>query len=117
MAHQGILPRRLAQCKIATCSACLYRKATKRAWRSKQERQRQRNQSLKPGDVISVNQMVSPVPGLIAQMVGFLTKQRYKYATVFVDQVSRMGFVYLQKTCSAEETIEAKRAFEKYAAN
>ena len=28
-----------------------------------------------------------------------------------------MGFVYLQKTCSAEETIEAKRAFEKYAEN
>ena len=27
-----------------------------------------------------------------------------------------MGFVYLQKTCSAEETIEAKRGFEKYEA-
>ena len=65
-----------------------YRKATKRAWRSKQERQRQWNQTLKPGDIISVNQMVSPVPGLIAQMVGFLMKQRYKYATVFVDQAS-----------------------------
>ena len=61
--------------------------------------------------------MVSPVPGLIAQMVGFLTRQRYKYATMFVDQASRMGFVYLQKTCSAEETIEAKRAFEQYAEN
>ena len=117
MAHQGILPRRLAQCKIPSCSACLYGKATKRAWRSKQERQSQQNQVLKPGKVISVDQMVSPVPGLIAQMVGFLTKQRYKYATVFVDQASRMGFVYLQKTCSAEETIEVKRAFEKYAAN
>ena len=44
-------------------------------------------------------------------------KQRYKYATVFVDQASRIGFLYLQKTCSAEETIEAKRAFEHYAAN
>ena len=61
--------------------------------------------------------MVSPVPGLIAQMVGFLTKQRYKYATVFVDQASKMGFIYLQITCSAEETIEAKRALEKYSAN
>ena len=61
--------------------------------------------------------MVSPVPGLIAQMVGFLMKQHYKYATVFINQASQMGFVYLQKTCSAEETIRAKRAFEKYAAN
>ena len=117
MGRQGILPRRLAQCKIPSCSACLYRKATKRAWRSKQEKQRHRNKTLKPGEVISVDQMVSPVPGLIAQMVGFLMKQRYKYATVFVDQASRMGFVYLQKTCSAEETIEAKRAFEQYAEN
>ena len=50
-------------------------------------------------------------------MVGFLTRQCYKYTTVFVDQASRMGLVYLQKTCSAEETIEAKRAFEQYAEN
>ena len=88
MACQGILPRRLAQCKIPSCSICLYGKATKRAWRSKQGKQRQRNKTLKPGEAISVDQMVSPVPGLIAQMVGFLTKQRYKYATVFVDQAS-----------------------------
>ena len=32
MAHQGILPRRLGKCKIPSCSACLYGKATKRAW-------------------------------------------------------------------------------------
>ena len=82
MACQGILPRRLAQCKIPSCSTCLYRKATKRAWRSKQGKQRQRNKTLKPREVISVDQMVSPVPGLIAQMVGFLMKQCYKYATV-----------------------------------
>ena len=36
---------------------------------------------------------------------------------MFVDQASRMGLLYLQKTCSAEETIEAKRAFEQYAEN
>ena len=36
MARQGILPWRLAQCKIPSCSACLYGKATKRDWRSKQ---------------------------------------------------------------------------------
>ena len=115
MACQGILPRRLAHCKISSCSACLYGKATKRAWRSKFGKQKQEKKTLKPGEVISVDQMVSPVPGLIAQMVGFLMRQRYKYATVFVDQASRMGSLYLQKTCSAEDTIEAKRAFEQYA--
>ena len=29
----------------------------------------------KPGEVMSVDQLVSPVPGLIAQMTGFITKQ------------------------------------------
>ncbi len=56
-----------------------------------------------------------PTPGLIAQMTGFVRTKRYKYATVFVDQFSRLGFVYLQKTASAEETIEGKKAFEAFA--
>ena len=66
----------------------------------------------KPGDVVSVDQMVSPVPGLIAQMMGFLMMKRYKYVTVFVDQASHMGYIYLQKTTTAAEMIEAKKAFE-----
>ena len=73
MARQGILPKKLAHCKIPSCSACLYGKATKRAWRSKLGKQTTEKKTLKPGEVISVDQMVSPVPGLIAQMVGFLT--------------------------------------------
>jgi hypothetical protein len=48
-------------------------------------------------------------------MTGFLTTKRYKYATVYVDQFSRLGFVFLQKTATAEETVEGKRAFEAYA--
>ena len=69
----------------------------------------------RPGHVVSVDQLVSPTPGLIAQMTGFLTTKRYKYATVYVDQFSKLGFVYLQKTASAEETVESKRAFESFA--
>ncbi|KAI2502103.1 hypothetical protein MHU86_12333 [Fragilaria crotonensis] len=33
MAKQGILPKRLAQCNLPTCSACLYAKATRKPWR------------------------------------------------------------------------------------
>ena len=50
-------------------------------------------------------------------MTGKLTAKRYKYATVYVDQFSRLGYVYLQKTATAEETLEGKRAFELYAQN
>ena len=52
---------------------------------------------------------------MIAQMTGFLTTKRYKFATVFVDQYSRLGYIHLQKTATAEETIEGKKAFESYA--
>lgn len=59
--------------------------------------------------------MVSATPGLMAQMTGFLTRKRYKYATVFIDQFSRLSYVHLQKTATAEETIEGKEAFERFA--
>lgn len=115
MAKQGILPRRLAKCRIPTCSACLYAKATKRPWRSKPLKNGDDEaKPSKPGQVVSVDQLVSPTPGIIAQMTGFLTTKRYRYATVYVDQFSRLGFIYLQKTASAEETVEGKKAFEAY---
>ena len=58
--------------------------------------------------------MVSPVPGIIAQNTGKLTRKRYKYVTVFVDHYSGLSYSYLQKTSDAEETIMGKRAFEAY---
>ena len=51
-------------------------------------------------------------PGLIAQMTGKLTTRRYPYATVYVDQASRYGYIYLQKSPNADETVMGKRLFE-----
>jgi hypothetical protein len=68
-----------------------------------------------PGECVSVDQLVSPTPGLIAQMSGFLTMQRYKYARVYVDQASRLSFVWLKKSATADETLEGKTAFKQYA--
>ena len=116
MAKQGILPRRLAKCDIPTCSACLFARATKRPWRGKTRRDADNDETpTAVGEVVSVDQLESPTPGLIAQMTGKLTTKRYKYATVYVDQRTRFGYVHLQKTSSAEETIEGKKAFETYA--
>ena len=97
---------------------CMYAKATKRPWRAKTKNiEYPDSNPAAPGDVISVDQMESPVPGLVAQMTGFLTKQHYRYATVFVDQATRLGYVYLQKSATAEETILAKQAFKQFVAN
>ena len=65
--------------------------------------------------MVSIDQLVSPTPGLVAQMTGKLTTKRYRYVTVFVDQASRLGFVFLQASADTEETVMAKRAFEEYA--
>ncbi len=48
-------------------------------------------------------------------MRGFITKKRYTVTTVFVDHLSGLSFVYNQQSTSAAETVEAKRAFERYA--
>ena len=65
--------------------------------------------------MVSVDQLVSPVPDLITQMTGVIRKQHYKYATICVDQFSGFSFIYLQQTASAQETLESKQAMERYA--
>ena len=87
---------------------------TRNPWRGKPLKKNDRETELpqRPGQVVSVDQLVLPTPGLIAQMTGFLTTKRYKYATAFVDQFGRLGFIFLQKTASVEATIEGKKAFD-----
>ena len=66
----------------------------------------------KPGQVVSDDQMKSSKPGLMVHLKGSFTHQRYKYATVFADHYSHYGFIYLQRTLSAKETLQIKRSFE-----
>mmetsp|Transcript_26540 Transcript_26540/g.37655 ORF Transcript_26540/g.37655 Transcript_26540/m.37655 type:complete len:1449 (-) Transcript_26540:1524-5870(-) len=114
-AKKGILPAQLKNCPVPTCSACAYARATRRPWRGKQKKSHAIRKATAPGQVVGVDQLVSPVPGLIGVMTGFQTTKRYRYATVFVDHYSGLGYVYLQKTATAEETLLAKKAFERYA--
>eukprot|EP00978_Attheya_sp_CCMP212_P008438 scaffold19845_cov34-Attheya_sp.AAC.4 len=69
----------------------------------------------RPGQVVSVDQMLSPTLGFVAQMTGISTTKRYKYATIYVDNYLRLSYVHLQKTATAAETIEGKQSFERYA--
>ena len=112
MARQGIIPGRLAHATKPVCAACMYAKATKRGWRDKARQNWTNNRVNSPGQCVSVDQLISPTPGLIAQLKGKLTKSRYTAATVYVDQSSGYGYVHLQKGTTAEETLEGKKAFE-----
>lgn len=114
MAESGIIPRRLANARVPACTACLYGKATRRAWRTRAEPNKigHRQAVTTAGGCVSVDQMESPTPGLIAQMRGIPTKRRYRVATIFVDHHSGASFVYLQESTTSEETVQAKLAFE-----
>jgi len=114
MAKRGVIPTRLARCRVPVCAACMYGKATKRPWRTKQAANRDEAfQPTKPGQVVSVDQLKSPTPGFVAQLTGTLTNARYNYATVYVDAYSGWGHTYLQKTQNAAETLDSKKAFER----
>ena len=85
---------------------------TKSPWRVKGDNKKNTKIATRPDQIISVDQLESNTPGLIAQLKGKLTQQRYKYTTVFVDQFSGYTFVYLQRCLTSEETVMAKHAFE-----
>jgi hypothetical protein len=63
-----------------------------------------------------VDHLQSPIPGLIAQVKGIPTTSRYRYATVFVDHFSDVTYTFFQKTILADETVQAKISFERWAA-
>ena len=116
MSKQGVIPPKYGRVKMPFCAACAHGKATRRPWRSRSTNNKDEAwKPTKPGEVVSVDQLISPTPGLIAQMSGMLTSKRYTCATVYVDHFSGYSFVWIQRTTSAEETLVGKRAFEEYA--
>ena len=82
LALKGQLPKCLLSCKKPFCSASQYGKMTKRPWRVKGDDKKATKTVTRPGQIVLVDQMESNTPGLIAQLKGKLTQQRYKYATV-----------------------------------
>jgi hypothetical protein len=116
MAKQGTIFKRLANCPAPACLACSCAKAIRQQWRHRTPNNKVESQKpTKPGERVSVDQMASPTPGLIAQLTGKLTTKRHTCATMHVDQAQRLGFVWLQKSATANEAIEGKTAFEKHA--
>ena len=93
----------------------MYGKQKRRPWRVKGKPQKPIRKAKEPGECVSVDQLISGTEGLIAQTTGKLTKARYKVATIFADHYSDLDFVHMQESTSAEETVDAKRAFEAFA--
>ena len=75
LASQGQLPKHILSCKKPFWAACQYGKMTKRPWRVKGDNKKTAKIATRPGQIISVDQLESNTPGLIAQ------QKRQAYAT------------------------------------
>ena len=115
MVQEGIIPRRLADCRVPKCSACIYGKMTRRAKKTKSKTNPITSRTITaPGQCVSVDQLESSTPGLIAQLKEKPTISRYRGATIYVNHFSCLSFVYLQSQLTLEESLKGKKAFEKY---
>jgi transposase InsO family protein len=93
------------------CNDCCGAKATRKPWRGKGKRHIQRHlkKTPHPGEVVSVDQLESSIPGFIGQCI--------VASTVYVDHASDLSYVYHQTSMTSEETLKSKLAFEKFAAS
>ena len=117
MAKARILPHRLASLKndLPICVSCQFGQTHKRPWRSKGKCSHsiRSEDHRSPGDCVSTDQLVSAQPGLVPQMAGFLTSSRIWGVTVFIDHATDWTYGHLMRSISLEETLLAKKAFEK----
>ena len=117
LAKNGEIPRRLAKVPPPKCAGCLFGAMTKVPWRGRESKSMHEIfVATKPGECVSVDHMISTQQGFFAQMKGKLTRKRYRAASIFVDHFSRLRYVHLMQDLSSDETIKAKLAFERFAA-
>ncbi len=116
VAKCGYLPKILLklQDELPLCVACQFGTAHQCPWDTKGKKSGsiQKPDQIKPGDRVSVDQIVSTQQGLIPQMAGFLTSKRIWGCTTFVDHVNDYIYVHLLKDFTTNETLLAKLASE-----
>jgi GAG-pre-integrase domain len=106
MARLGMIPKRLSNVLFPLCPSCIYGKLSRKPWRNKQD-YRPISDTKIPGHFVSVDQLESTTPGL----KGIPTRERYYYATIFLDHATDYTYVHLQRDTSSEETLRAKKEF------
>jgi hypothetical protein len=68
------------------CNDCYSASACKTQWKHKAEKKMNTSKktNLEPGDIVSVDQIESSVPGFLAQITGSLTRNRIVGSSVHV---------------------------------
>jgi hypothetical protein len=117
LAKARLIPHDLASVDPPTCPGCAYGKAHRKPWRHKGTNRRPIKPATSPGQVVSIDQLISPTEGFVPTHRGTPTTLRYQGATVFVDHFSDFTYVHLMTKMDGESTVEAKLAFERVASS
>ena len=116
LAKRGCLPKQLQfVTRMPICAACAFADASKRNWRGKSEPGKIRKDTDKRGSNTPCDHLISHEPGLIPQVTGRLTYQKYAGAIVFTDHFSDFTYTHLIRGTTTEEKLLAKRAYERVA--
>ena len=115
MTELGLILRKLKDCCVAKCPACIYGNQKRHPCFTKSKPTSIEKTVTKPGQCVSVDQLSSPATGLIAQVKGDPTQNRYCLATVFIAHFSDLTYIHVSQSDKSEETVEAKEAFKCFA--
>ena len=74
-ARNGILPKAIITDDYPSCPSCVCGRASRRAWRTAKSQGKIAPNAVKPGDVVSVDQLDATIPGFVAQNTGRLTRK------------------------------------------
>ena len=114
LAGIGEIPKHLVKVLLPVCAGCAFGAMARVPWKNR-ETTRTVFKATKLGQCVSVDQMISTQVGFYAQLKGSLTKQRYRGATIFVDHFSGYKYMHFMTHLLSEETVAAKREFERHA--
>ena len=83
----------------------------RRAWRTKGKPGKIGNNVKNPGDLVSVDQLMSSHPDIIPRISGCHTRDRISCAAYFYDTFSRYSYRHLHPSTTGDETHSTKEAF------
>ena len=113
----------VSSCPAPKCTACQMAKQTRRnpgvsvGMPIPEKEMSLRRGKLQPGDMVSIDQYVSALPGRLPHTKGKEHKrQKYNGGTLFVDHATSHIYLRHQVSLKIGETLQTKRAFERFAA-
>ena len=118
LSEHGYLPRRFLKLtnEKLLCPSCVFGNCKKRPWRAKGMLNHIRKETDScPGARVSIDHVISAQPGLIPRVDGRHTRDRITCGCVFLDHASGHSYTHMQTACTNEESVAAKKEYERIA--